>query len=140
MKPARVVLWIAGLMFVGFGVAFSLWPLPAARVVEIPLPTPTARIDFAATYGGFSLGFGAFLILCAGRAAWLEPGLVAAGAALGGLALIRIQGILAAAGPPLPVILIGLGAELAGVAVCVLVLRHLRRVGALAPGSAAGSS
>ena len=36
-------------MFTGFGVAFTLWPLPMGRVVEIPLPTPTARIDFAGT-------------------------------------------------------------------------------------------
>ena len=128
MKPARVVLWIAGLMFVGFGLAFTLWPLPAARVVEIPLPTPTARIDFAATYGGFSLGFGAFLLACTRRPAWLEPGLWSVAAALAGLASVRTQGILAAAGPPLPVIFIGLAVEITGVAVSLLALRHLRRV------------
>ena len=98
MKPARVLLWAAGLMFVGFGIAFTLWPLPIGRVVEIPLPTPTARIDFAATYGGFSLGFGVFLLACARRDAWLEPGLWAVAAALAGLGLVRTLGILAAAG------------------------------------------
>lgn len=127
MKPARAVLWVAGLMFVGFGVGFTLWPLPLARVVEIPLPTPTARIDFAATYGGFSLGFGVFLLACARRSAWFEPGLVAVAAALAGLGLVRAFGILVAAGPPRPVILIGLAVEITGVVVSVLALRHLRR-------------
>lgn len=123
MKAARAVLWIAGLMFIGFGLAFTLWPLPTGRLVEIPLPTPTARIDFSATYGGFSLGFGAFLLACTRRAAWLEPGLLAAAAALAGLALVRTLGILAAAGPPN----IGLAVEITGVVVSVLALRHLRR-------------
>ncbi|HJS48315.1 MAG TPA: DUF4345 domain-containing protein [Gemmatimonadales bacterium] len=138
MQPARVVLWIAGLMFIGFGVAFTLWPLPAARVVEIPLPTPTARIDFAATYGGFSLGFGAFLIMCARRTAWLQPGLIAVATALAGLGLVRTLGILAAAGPPLPIIFIGLGVELTGVAVSLLALRHLRVGAHPRQGAAAG--
>jgi hypothetical protein len=128
MKPARAVLWIAGLMFVGFGLAFTLWPLPMARVVEIPLPTPTARIDLSATYGGFSLGFGAFLLACTRRASWLEPGLLAAAVALAGLALVRTLGIFAAAGPPTPVILIALALEVTGVVASVLALRHLRRV------------
>lgn len=128
MSTARAVLWIAGLMFVGFGVAFTLWPLPMGRLVEIPLPTPTARIDFAATYGGFSLGFGAFLLACTRRAAWLEPGLLAAAAALAGLALVRTLGILAAAGPPTPIIHVGLAVEITGVVVSALALRHLRRV------------
>lgn len=127
MKPARLLLRAAGLMFVGFGVAFTLWPLPMGRVVEIPLPSPTARIDFAATYGGFSLGFGVFLLACARREAWLEPGLWAVAAALAGLGLVRTMGILAAPGPPAPVIPIGLAVEITGTALGVLALRHLRR-------------
>ena len=66
-----IVLWLMALGFLGFGLAFTLWPLPMAGVIEIPLPTPTARIDFAATYGGFEIGVAAFLIACARRADWL---------------------------------------------------------------------
>jgi hypothetical protein len=122
-----VVLWLAGLAFIGFGLAFTLWPLPLARVVEIPLPTPTARIDFAATYGGFELGFGIFLLVCARRAAWLAPGLWATAAALGGFAVVRLHGLLFAAGPATRPIFVGLALEMTGFAISVLALRALRR-------------
>jgi 8-oxo-dGTP pyrophosphatase MutT (NUDIX family) len=87
-----------------------------AQVTEIPLPTPTARIDFAATYGGFQLGFGGFLLLCARREAWLEAGLRAAAAVLIGISGFRILGLLFPPGPPGRVIYWGLLIELSGLA------------------------
>ena len=125
MTPARVILWVGALAFLGFGAAFTLWPLPMAGMIEIPLPTPTARIDFAATYGGFELGFAAFLIVCVRRDAWLRPGLWAMSAALAGFALVRIQSLLAAAGPPTTPIYIALVMELAGAAAGIWALRRL---------------
>lgn len=125
--PARVVLLIGGLAFIGFGLAFTLWPLPMGRVIEIPLPTPTARIDFAATYGGFELGFGVFLLLCARRAAWHAPGLWAMASALAGFAIVRSLGLIVAAGPATPPIFVALALEVAGVAISALTLRQLRR-------------
>jgi hypothetical protein len=130
MKLARVVLWLGGLAFIGAGLAFALWPLPMARLVEIPLPTPTARIDFAATYGGFELGFGVFLLVCARRSPWLAAGLWAGAAALSGFALIRLQGLLVAAGPATRPIFVALALEITGAVISVLTLRHLRRSGA----------
>ena len=125
--PARIVLWIIGLGFVGVGLAFTLWPLPMGRVVEIPLPTPTARIDFAATYGGFELAFGIFLLACARRTDWLAPGLWASTAALAGFALVRTMGLLAAAGPATRPIFVALALEVTGAVLSVLALLHLRR-------------
>jgi Domain of unknown function (DUF4345) len=125
VKLARLVLWLGGLAFIGFGLAFALWPLPMARLVEIPLPTPTARIDFAATYGGFELGFGVFLLAFARRPPWFAPGLWATAAALSGFALIRLHGLLFAAGPVTRPIFIGLALEITGAVVSVLALRHL---------------
>ena len=127
MTPARVVLWIGALGFLGFGVAFTLWPLPMAHIIEIPLPTPTARIDFAATYGGFELGFAAFLIACVRRDAWLRPGLWAMAAALAGFALVRIQSLVVAAGPATRPIYVALVLELAGTAASIWALRTLPR-------------
>jgi hypothetical protein len=123
----RLVLALAGLAFIGFGLAFTLWPLPMARLVEIPLPTPTARIDFAATYGGFELGFGVFLLVCTRRAAWLAPGLWATAAALAGFAGIRLLSLALAAGPATAPIFVGLTLELTGFAISVLALRQVRR-------------
>ena len=87
---ARAVLALTGLGFMGFGLAYALWPLPMARLTQIPLLSPTARIDFAATYGGLQLGLGFFLLMCARRPTWMEPGLWAASASLGGLVLVRL--------------------------------------------------
>ncbi len=124
MTPARMVLWIGAFGFLGFGMAFTLWPLPMAGMIQIPLPTPTARIDFAATYGGFELGFAAFLIACARREAWLRPGLWAMSAALAGFALVRILSLLVAAGPATTPIYIALALELAGTAAGIWALRR----------------
>ncbi|MGH7418236.1 MAG: DUF4345 family protein, partial [Candidatus Rokuibacteriota bacterium] len=118
---------------------FTLWPLRMARLVEIPLATPTARIDFAATYGGFELGFGVFLLACARRPAWHEPGLWATAAALGGFALIRIQSMVAAAGPATRPIYVGLALEITGFTISALMVRHLRRSQAAGPAGTAGS-
>ncbi|MGH9260816.1 MAG: DUF4345 domain-containing protein [Acidimicrobiales bacterium] len=133
MTPARIVLWLAGLSFIGFGMAFTLWPMPMGRLVEIPLPTPTARIDFAATYGGFELGVGTFLLACARRPAWHEAGLWAAAASLGGFALVRMLGLVVAAGPATRPIFFALALEITGSAIGVLALRHLRRTRAPTP-------
>ena len=56
--------------FVGFGCAYALRPTRMAALTELTLPSPTARADFIATYGGFQIGFGVFLLASAGKASW----------------------------------------------------------------------
>jgi hypothetical protein len=109
-----------------------------ARVVEIPLPTPTARIDYAATYGGFELGFGVFLLVSARRRSWLAPGLWASASALAGFAVVRALGLVAAAGPATRVIFLALALEIIGCVLSVLALRRLRQTETSGPGAAAG--
>lgn len=128
LRAGRVVVALAGLAFIGFGLAFTLWPLPMARLIEIPLPTPTARIDFAATYGGFELGFGVFLLACARRSTWVVPGLWATASALAGFAGVRLLGLVLASGPATAPIYAGLALEVTGFAISVLALRQVRRI------------
>ena len=111
----RLILWLTALGFLVFGTAFTFWPLQMAGIMEIGLPTPTARIDFMATYGGFELGVGAFLIACARRRDWTAPGLWAGAAALAGFATVRLLALLAAGGANRP-IYIALVMEVLGVA------------------------
>jgi hypothetical protein len=94
MRLARALLLIAAAVFIGIGVVFLFAPVEWARVVEIELPTPVSRTDLRATYGGFDLGFGVFLALCALRPAWIRPGLAAMAIALAGFAGGRAYGIL----------------------------------------------
>ncbi len=123
MTMPRIVLWLSAAGFLGFGLAFALWPVLMASTTEITLPTPAARIDYAATYGGFQLGFGVCLATCARRAGWLEAGLWAAAAALAGFASIRLLGVALRPGPVAPAIYIGLALELSGVGLNVWALR-----------------
>ena len=113
MAIARLVLWLCALTFAGFGVAFALFPRAMAAVVEIELPTDTARVDFIATYAGFQLGLAVFLYLCARHDASVRPGLIASGCALAGFALARLTAILLS-GPVAGLMYIVLTAEVTG--------------------------
>ena len=117
IRPARATLRLLALGFAGFGVAYALWPTSMAALTGVKLPSATARVDFAATYGGLQLGFAVFLWLCARRGdpASVRSGLLAIGCALSGLAVIRLSSALLnpSAGP---VIYAGLAIEAAGAA------------------------
>lgn len=130
----RVVLALSALGFLGFGLAFALWPLPTAQITDIGLPTSTARIDFRATYGGFQIGVGAFLVACARRPAWVEAGLRAAACALAGFAGVRVLSLALEGGRAGAPIYAGLGLEVLGLALNLWALRGLRRA-ARSPGS-----
>ena len=120
-----LVLLVTGIGFIGFGVACALRPSRMARFTEVELPTASARTDFAATYGGFQLGFGCFLLTCTRSPAWLEPGLVAAATALAGFAGIRGLGIVASRLRVCTTIWIALGIELIGFCLNVWALRQM---------------
>jgi hypothetical protein len=121
-----LVLLLTGVGFVGFGVAYTLWPVHMAALTDLALPTPTARSDFTATYGGFQVGFGAFLLACTHDVAWLEPGLWAATAALAGFASVRGLALLWSRGRVRRSIWFGLGLELVGVALNTWALGQVR--------------
>lgn len=109
-----LVLVLTGAGFVGFGAAYALRPDRMAALTDLTLPSPTARADFVATYGGLQLGVGLFLLACARRAAWIEPGLWAVVAGLAGLASLRTLTILRHRGRVRSTIWLGLGLELLG--------------------------
>lgn len=121
------VLAFTAASFLGFGCAFTFWPEAMAQVVEIGLPTATARVDLAATYGGFELGFAMFLLLCLRRRAWVEPGLYAGALALAGFAIVRLGTLLLTGLPVRPAIYLALALEIAGVILNLWGLSILRR-------------
>ncbi len=126
MTWPRLALLLTALGFLGFGAAYLLWPLPMARLTEIPLPSPTARIDFAATYGGVQLALGIFFLLASRRTAWTGPGLFAGAIVFAGLAAARILGLAATGIWPGGIILIALAIEIPGTIILGLGYRSVR--------------
>lgn len=125
---AKAALLFGAVIFAVIGLGFLFLPVKWAAVVEIPLPTPTARTDLRATYGGFDLAFGLFLALCARRPDWIRPGLVALGLAAAGFGGGRLLGILAE-GTASPLMLGFAVLEWVTALVAIVLLRRLPAVG-----------
>lgn len=103
-------------------------------MVDIALPTASARADFRAIYGGAELGMALFFALAARRPAWVRPGLAALALIVGGFGAVRL-GSLAVDAAPTPgaaaALLWLVGAtELAGALLCAWALWRLNRVAA----------
>lgn len=124
-----LILLAAGVGFIGFGVAYALRPAQMARLTDLTLTTPTARADFVATYGGFQIGFGLFLLACSREASWLVPGLWATLAALGGFASLRVLTALLQRGRVRGSIWLGLGLEVLGIALSAWGLTQVHQTG-----------
>lgn len=123
---ARVLLWISGLGFAGFGLAFLWAPLQTMAAAGLVLEGALAATELRAFYGGLEVALGGVLIACALDARRLRDGLVLVLACYGGIGLARLAGMLAT-GADTPFLRFALATEL-GLAVAALVgLRGLRR-------------
>ncbi len=114
----RLLLFLCALIYLALGIGFLIKPDGMASGIEIPLPTPTARADLMATYGGLEIGLAVFLFLCWRDPAWLRMGLVASGLTFAGLGGARLVGILVARGAVKPLLFWLLAAEAVLVALC----------------------
>ena len=86
------VLLLAGLGFLAFGVAIVAAPEAVLGSVGIS-GTTAGLIELRAFYGGLELGLGAFLLACAAKPAWREPGLWSVALVNGGIGAARLLGI-----------------------------------------------
>ena len=59
--------------------------------VEIQLPSPPARADYRAIYGGSQIGIGLFFCLAAWQQSWRVSGLVALGVFALGFGIARLS-------------------------------------------------
>ncbi len=92
MKFSKFALGWAGLAFFGFGWAYLIWPQTMIALSGMQIPTPVAVTDARAMYGGYQIGFGAFLLYCAFCSRWTWPGLIATLGAFGGIVVCRMVG------------------------------------------------
>jgi hypothetical protein len=88
----NILLVLAGLGFLGFGVAILFEPALVLGKVGIS-GTPAGLVELQAFYGGLELGLGTFLLLCARRADWQVAGLWSVALINGGIGLARLVGI-----------------------------------------------
>jgi len=126
MTWTRLFLVIEGLLFAAIGGWTLLDPNAVAKVIDVMLPTPSATVDFMALYGGFELGYGAFLVWCAVRKAYLPAGLLSLVFGVGATAGARLLGM-ATQGPVKPVFLQFLTFEIGTVVLAALFLRYVLR-------------
>ncbi len=88
------VLWLGGLGFLAFGVAFLFAPLATMAMAGLPLSGALAATELMAFYGGVELALGAVLIGCALTAGRLRDGLKLSLIVYGSIAAARIAGML----------------------------------------------
>lgn len=64
MTFSRVIMCVSGVLFLVVGLAFLIDPVRWAASVEISIPTPLAKTDFRALYGGLDFGNGLCALCC----------------------------------------------------------------------------
>ena len=70
-----VVLVLAALGFLGFGLWLLVDPVGGLAGVDIAATSPAGVIELRGFYGGLEVGLGVFLLGCARRPDWRVPGL-----------------------------------------------------------------
>ncbi len=90
---AIVVLVLAGLGFLGFGLWLVVDPAGGLATVDIAATSPAGLIELRGFYGGLELGLGVFFLMCAARAPWRRAGLWLVALGNGGIGLTRVVGI-----------------------------------------------
>ncbi len=84
-------------------------------MVDVGVPTATARTEIRAQYGGLLFGITAFLIWCATSPARVATGLLASAMMLAGYGLVRASSYLLEGGGA-PILLVLMAAEFTGAA------------------------
>jgi Domain of unknown function (DUF4345) len=125
MQLAKFSIFISILIYLIIGLWCLAAPIQTSSGIDIQLPTPTAIIDFRATYGGLLVGIGIFFIVCL-KEAYLKIGLILQALSLGGLAFGRIVGIILD-GMPRPLLIYFLVAEIAAVILAMFAFQRLTR-------------
>jgi len=92
MRAAKVYLILMGLMSVIFGVIYLIWPLSMTDPMGFGPLAPSALTDVRATYGGFQIGMGIFMLLCL-RPDRLRLGMLLALISVGAIAGCRAVGL-----------------------------------------------
>jgi hypothetical protein len=89
----KVVLILAGLGFLVFGLWLVFDPVGGLAKVGIAGTTIAGQVELRSFYGGLEVGLGVFLLACARRPEWQRPGLWLVILGNGCIGLTRLLGI-----------------------------------------------
>src|SRR5690606_27428670 len=117
------LLWIAGLGFIGFGLAFMIAPLATLAAAGIELSGDLAATELRAFYGGLELGIGSLLVAAALKPHQQRNGLWLCLASYGGIGTARGIGMLLT-GTATPFLWFALATELGLAAAAAWLLRR----------------
>lgn len=94
---ARITLWLGGLGFLGFGIAFLIAPVDTLAAAGVQVGGAAAATELRAFYGGLEVALGVLLIGADLRGA-RRAGLILCLASYGGIGAARLLGIAIAGG------------------------------------------
>lgn len=123
---ARITLWLGGLGFLGFGLAFLVAPLQTMAAAGLVLQGDLAATELRAFYGGLEVALGALLIAADLRPGARRHGLVLSLASYGSIGAARLLGIVLA-GSATPFLWGALATEATLALLSALALRGLPR-------------
>jgi hypothetical protein len=89
-----LLLWLAGLGFLGFGLAFLVDPRGTLALAGVATEGAIAATELRAFYGGAELALGALILACALRPARHRDGLWLTLVCYGAIGLTRAAGML----------------------------------------------
>jgi ABC-type thiamin/hydroxymethylpyrimidine transport system permease subunit len=92
MRAAKIYLILMAIMSVVFGVIYLFWPLSMTDPMGFGPLAPSALTDVRATYGGFQIGTGLFMLFCL-RPDRLRLGMLLALLSVGAIAGSRAIGL-----------------------------------------------
>jgi hypothetical protein len=95
----KILLYVAGLIFTGYGLACLVNPEIATSAAGLAATNGDGMTEIGAMYGGFQTGFGLFCLLCARRSDYAAAGLWALLLGIGLLAAGRSYHALLATEP-----------------------------------------
>lgn len=90
-----LVLWLAGLGYLAFGVGFLISPVELAKAAEITIAGPAAVPELRAFYGGVEIALGALILGAALAPARRADGLLLSAATYLGIGVTRLVSMLA---------------------------------------------
>jgi hypothetical protein len=88
-----LLLWLSGLSFLAFGVAFLIAPRETLALAGVATEGAIAATELRAFYGGVEVALGALIIACAMRAARWRDGLWLTLACYGAIGVTRLVGM-----------------------------------------------